>query len=193
MSVLWNKAWRDLRVRPARSLLTLVGIVIGVAGVVAVVMAGRTLAWAQRQAYQHHSQADIAVWVWNADESVVRALEALPGVAAAERRAVAYTRWRAGKRWLDIQLEGIERFEDVRVNQMALLEGRNRPGRFGPGSGAPSPGPADRGARAGRRSAPVDHQRLYPHPLLPRRQHPPPDRGLCARLHRAPLPGHPGG
>jgi len=128
MSVLWNKAWRDLRVRPARSLLTLVGIVIGVAGVVAVVMAGRTLAWAQRQAYQHHSQADIAVWVWNADESVVRALEALPGVAAAERRAVAYTRWRAGKRWLDIQLEGIERFEDVRVNQMALLEGRF-PGR----------------------------------------------------------------
>ncbi|MGB9723069.1 MAG: ABC transporter permease [Chloroflexia bacterium] len=128
MPVLWNKAWRDLRVRPARSLLTLVGILIGVAGVVAVVMAGRTLAWAQRQAYQHHSQADITVWVWNANESDVRALEALPGVAAAERRAVAYTQWRAGDRWLDIQLEGLERFEDVRVNQMTLLEGRF-PGR----------------------------------------------------------------
>ncbi len=128
MSVLWHKAWRDLRVRPARSLLTLVGILIGVAGVVAVVMTGRNLAWAQRQAYQHHSQADLTIWVWNAGESDVRALEALPGVAAAERRAVAYTQWRAGNRWLDIQLEGIERFEDIRVNQMSLLEG-HFPGR----------------------------------------------------------------
>ncbi len=128
MSVLWHKAWRDLRVRPARSLLTLVGILIGVAGVVAVVMTGRGLAWAQRQAYRHHSQADLTAWVWGINESDVRALESLPGVAAAERRAVAYTQWRAGTRWLDIQLEGIERFEDVRVNQMTLLEGRF-PGR----------------------------------------------------------------
>ncbi len=128
MSVLWHKAWRDLRVRPARSCLTLVGILIGVAGVVAVVMTGRSLTWAQHQAYRHHSQADLTTWVWSASESDVRALESLPGVAAAERRAVAYTKWRAGNRWLDIQLEGIERFEDVRVNQMTLLEGRF-PGR----------------------------------------------------------------
>jgi putative ABC transport system permease protein len=128
MPLLMHKAWRDLRVRPARSLLTLAGIVIGVAGVVAIVFAGRALTEAQRRAYQHQSQADVTVWVWNASESVVRALEALPGVAAAERRAVTFTKWRTEVSWLDLQLEGVERFDDVRVNQMEILEGRF-PGR----------------------------------------------------------------
>jgi putative ABC transport system permease protein len=128
MTILLRKAWRDLRVRPARSLLTLVGILIGVAGVVAVVLAGRTFTAAQRRAYQNQSQADITVWVWNADERVVRALAALPGMGAVERRAVAFTKWRSDLQWLDIELEGVEDFENVRVNQMELLEGRF-PGR----------------------------------------------------------------
>lgn len=123
MPLLLRKAWRDLRVRPARSLLTLVGIVIGVAGVVAVVLAGRTLSAAQRRAYQNQSQADIAVWVWNADERVVRALLTLPGVAAAERRAVAYTKWRSDGQWQELELQGIADFEDIRVNQLELLAG----------------------------------------------------------------------
>lgn len=128
MGILLRKAWRDLRVRPVRSLLTILGIVIGVAGVVSVVLTGRALAQAQRRAYQNQSQADATIWVWNAQDSLRRALETLPQVAAAERRAVAFTKWRAGGRWLDIELQGVERFEDVRVNQMELLEGRF-PGR----------------------------------------------------------------
>jgi putative ABC transport system permease protein len=128
MPILLRKAWRDLRVRPARSLLTLIGIVIGVAGVVAVVLAGRTLSAAQRRAYQNQSQADIAVWVWNADERIVRALQSLPGIAAVERRAVAFTKWRSDLQWQEIELEGIQDFENVRVNQMELLEG-HFPGR----------------------------------------------------------------
>lgn len=128
MSIFARKAWRDLRVRPTRSLLTLAGIVIGVAGVVAIVLAGRSLTRAQRQSYQNQTQADVTVWVWNADESLIRALEALPGVATAERRAVTYSKWRSGGRWLDIELQGVERFEDIRVNQTELLEGRF-PGR----------------------------------------------------------------
>ncbi len=128
MPLLLRKAWRDLRVRPTRSLLTLAGIVIGVAGVVALVMAGRTLTAAQRRAYQHQSQADVTIWVWNAGEDIARAVQALPGVAAAERRAVTFTKWRAGGGWLDLQLEGVERFDDVRVNQMELVAG-HFPGR----------------------------------------------------------------
>ncbi len=128
MTILLLKAWRDLRVRPARSLLTLAGIVIGVAGVVAVVLTGRTLTWAQRQAYQDQSQADVTIWVWDADANVVRALAAIPGVAAVERRAVTFTKWRVESRWLDVELQGVEDFADVRVNQMELLQGRF-PGR----------------------------------------------------------------
>lgn len=118
-----KKVWRDLRLRSGRSLLTWAGVAIGVAGIVAITLTSRTLLHAQRQAYQHHSQADITVWVWDADASLVRALEQLPAVAAAERRAVTFSKWRAGGYWMDIELQGVETFADVRVNEMAWLEG----------------------------------------------------------------------
>lgn len=125
MGILLRKAWRDLRVRPARSLLTLVGILLGVSGVVAIVLAGRLLTQAQRRAYQNQSQADIAFWAWNASARLTRALEALPGVAAAERRAVTFTKWRVGEsRWFELELHGLEHPQDVRVNQMEVLQGR---------------------------------------------------------------------
>lgn len=119
-----RKVWRDLRARSGRSFLTWAGVAIGVAGIVAISLTSRTLLRAQRQAYQHHSQADITVWVWDADASLVRALEQLPSVAAAERRAVAFSKWRAGGHWMDIELQGVEAFDRVQVNQMAWLEGR---------------------------------------------------------------------
>ncbi|MGC8873131.1 MAG: ABC transporter permease [Chloroflexia bacterium] len=118
-----RKIWRDLRARPGRSLLTWAGIAIGVAGVVAIALAGRTLVRVQRYAYQHHSQADITVWVWDADEALIRALEQLPTVAEAERRAVTFSKWRIGSYWLDIELQGVESFDTVRVNQMSWIEG----------------------------------------------------------------------
>lgn len=129
MALLLRKAWRDLRVRPLRTGLTLLGITIGVAGVVAIALAGRTFTEAQRRTYQHTSQADVVVWAWDVPESIVRAVEELPGVAAAERRAITYIRWRAGGiAWQEMELQGLEQFDQVRVNQMTLVEGRF-PGR----------------------------------------------------------------
>ncbi len=124
MSLLLNKAWRDLRVRPARSLLTILGIAVGVAGVVAVALAGRGLIRAQRRAYQHQSHADMTVYSWDIGPNVARFLETLPLVEAVERRAVTYAKWRgSGGRWLDIELQGLEDPDAVRVNQMEVLEG----------------------------------------------------------------------
>ncbi len=124
MSLCVRMIWRDLCARPGRSLLTTIAITIGVCGVVAISLAGRLCIQAQRRAYQHHSQADLVAWVWDADESLIRALEQLPAVTAAERRAVAFTKWRFDGPWMDIELQGVEDFEEVRVNQMAWLEGR---------------------------------------------------------------------
>lgn len=124
MTLLLRKAWRDLRLRPARSLLTLVGIVVGVAGVVAVALAGRAFAEAQRQIYRNQTRADIDADVWNLDETTVQAIAALPGVAAAERRAMYWTQWRTQLHWMDLYLLGVEDFADMRVDRTQLLEGR---------------------------------------------------------------------
>lgn len=119
-----RKAYRDLTRRRLRSLLTLGGIVIGVAGMVAIVSTSRNLVAVQRQAYAAASQADAAYWTWNAPATFARAIEGLPNVAAAELRADFFTRWQVGGRWRDIHLIGVEDFGQVRINRMKLVAGR---------------------------------------------------------------------
>ncbi len=124
MSGILRKALRDLVKRKLRSTLTLAGVVIGVAGLVAIVSTGRNLARAQAAAYANSSQADLTYFTWNAPASFQRALLALPNVAAADLRATFYTRWRVGEAWQDVYLVGIEDFRQVTVNRLALRSGR---------------------------------------------------------------------
>lgn len=64
LPILLTKTLRDLRHRTLRSLLTIVGIVIGVAGVVAISYTARNLALAQAAVYADASQYDLAVSAW---------------------------------------------------------------------------------------------------------------------------------
>ena len=61
LPLLLTKTVRDLRHRALRSLLTLLGIVVGVAGVVAISYTARNLAAAQAAVYFDASQYDLAV------------------------------------------------------------------------------------------------------------------------------------
>lgn len=128
MFALVRKAYRDITRRRVRSLLTLLGITIGVAGVVAIVSTGQHLTRAQAAAYADGSQADISMWVWDAPPSIARAVEELPGVTAAELRADQFTRCR----WnvdgqpaaRDVSLYGVQDFNDMQVDRVFLRAGR---------------------------------------------------------------------
>lgn len=124
MSGILRKAYRDLTKRKLRSLLTVAGIVIGVAGIVAIVSTSRNLVRAQEAAYRNASQADVTYWTWNAPSTLKRALEAIPNVAQAELRTALYTKWQVSGVWRDLYLVGIQDFGQVRINKMALREGR---------------------------------------------------------------------
>jgi putative ABC transport system permease protein len=124
MSSILLKAYRDLTRRRLRSLLTLTGIIIGVAGVVAIVSTGRNLAGAQAAAYADASQADLTYATVNAPPGFERALLEIPNVATAELRVTFNTRWRAGGRWEDVYLVGVQDFSEVKVNRMTLREGQ---------------------------------------------------------------------
>ncbi|MDI7277833.1 MAG: ABC transporter permease, partial [Anaerolineae bacterium] len=128
-SGLLRKAVRDLARRPLRSSLTILGIAIGVAGLVAIVSLGQNIAQAQAETYANTSQADLDYWVWNASPGLLRALESVPNVDRAELRASYYTRWRVGSSWRDLELIGIPDFTAITLNQFTIVEGRvPRPG-----------------------------------------------------------------
>ncbi|HOG46809.1 MAG TPA: ABC transporter permease [Anaerolineae bacterium] len=124
MSGLVRKALRDLVRRPLRSLLTIVGIGIGVAGLVAIVSLGENVAQAQADTYANTSQADLDYWVWNAAPGLLRAVAAVPNVERVELRVSYYTKWRVGTSWRDMELIGIPDFGAVQLNQFTIAEGR---------------------------------------------------------------------
>src|ERR1043165_4673566 len=96
------KAVNDIRRRKIRSLLTVVGIFIGVAGIVAIVATARNLEEAQRYNYANASQDDLRWWVWNNTENTEYAVSQLSNVAAVQRRASYATKFRAGPDWFDV-------------------------------------------------------------------------------------------
>ncbi|MGI8588050.1 MAG: FtsX-like permease family protein [Chloroflexia bacterium] len=128
MPITFRKALRDLSKRRLRSLLTIIGIVVGVAGIVAIITTSRNLASAQSQAYNNSSQQDESWSLSNVGEGLVTELRALPNVAAAERRADYDTKWSLGGAWTDVHFTGFEDFEHQQVNTVSLIEGR-WPGR----------------------------------------------------------------
>ena len=124
MRWLWRKAFRDVTRRPARTLLTTLGILIGVAGIVAITATAQGLPKAQEAAFHSSSQAHITVWVDDAPARLERGIENLPNVRAAELRNALYTRWKVRDVWRDVYFIGVPGFARMEVNRLTLLEGR---------------------------------------------------------------------
>lgn len=124
MSISFRKAYRDLTRRRLRSFLTIIGIIIGVAGIVAITSTSKNMTAAQAAAYNNNSQQDMRWGVGWAPSQVKVAIELVPNVAAAELRATYYTKWYATGAWRDILFNGIADFEDMHVNRIDLVEGR---------------------------------------------------------------------
>lgn len=127
MPTLVVKTIRDLRHRALRSFLTLLGIAIGVAGVVAISYTARNLALAQEAVYADSSQADISVGAGDLSPTIRSVLERLPNVTTVEGRVYHFTRIARdpdAARWVDLRLIGIDDFGQMAINQVELLDGR---------------------------------------------------------------------
>jgi len=124
MGALFRKAWRDLIHRPARSLLTILGVGIGVAGLVAIMSTTQNLVYAQQAMFANSAQADLVYWMWNAPPRLDPLLESDPRIRVAELRVVASTRWQEKKRWQDIELVGLDDLGASQVNTFELIQGR---------------------------------------------------------------------
>ena len=83
--MLWRKALKDLAMRRIRTALTVVGILVGVAGLVAIITSAQGFARAQQQAFTTGQRADLAIYLYYAPLSFLRAVERIPGVRVAEQ------------------------------------------------------------------------------------------------------------
>lgn len=128
MLIALRKAYRDLTRRRLRSFLTVLGIVIGVAGLVAITSTSKNMTAAQERAYNNNSQQDMRWWLGQAPDNLLPALAQVSNVAESDLRCTFYTKWYASGAWRDIYFNGIRDFQDMRVNRIDLVEGR-WPGR----------------------------------------------------------------
>jgi putative ABC transport system permease protein len=124
MLIALRKAYRDLTRRKLRSFLTVIGIIIGVAGIVAITSTSKNMAAAQAAAYNNNSQQDMRWWLGIAPDSLLNAVALVPNVDTADMRATYFTKWYATGAWRDINFIGIRDFADMRVNRIDLVEGQ---------------------------------------------------------------------
>lgn len=124
MRVLLRKLIRDLDRRRLRNSLTLIGVVLGVAGVVAIATTSRNLADAQRLTYDSQSQADLVNFTSDLSPTVRDLVSRQDNVRAADSRSVVTTRFSVGNGWENVRINGIEDFRQMRLDVPELSRGR---------------------------------------------------------------------
>lgn len=128
MHVLFRKIQRDIRRRPLRNMLTLFGVILGVAGIVAIAFTTRAIVEAQAETYDNNQQADIVGFTGDLSPTIRDLIERQDDVETADSWTVATTRFDAGEGWNNLRLIGVEEFSGMRLDIVDLVEGRF-PGR----------------------------------------------------------------
>jgi putative ABC transport system permease protein len=128
MVTLLVKALRDVQRRPLRTVLTVTGIMLGVAGLVAINHTGHNLADAQRETYAGARQPDFTVFVSQISPTLTDLVARQDNVQTVDTRMVRTTRTSAGAGWFSTRLIGVEDFQEIVLSEPQLVEGRY-PGR----------------------------------------------------------------
>ncbi len=123
--MLWRKALKDLTVRRVRTALTVLGILIGVAGLVAIITSAQGFARAQQAAFATGQHADFAIYLYDAPLPFLRTVERIPGVGNAELRFNQFGRGRLGERdtLQEIRFIGLRDIRNTLIEAPILTEG----------------------------------------------------------------------
>lgn len=128
MRTLLLKILRDIRGRPLRNALTLLGVVLGVAGIVAISFTARSVSEAQADTYDNSRRADIAGFTGDLSPTIRNLIERQPDVAVVDSRTVVTTMFDAGHGWHNLRFVGVQDFSAMQLDVVDLVEGRF-PGR----------------------------------------------------------------
>lgn len=123
MLTLLRKILRDLTHRRLRNSLTLLGIILGVAGVVAISTTTRAIVDAQRNTYDGSRQADLAGFTGDLPPSSADLIARLDNVAVVDTRSVVFTRFERGDGWENVRLVGLDDFSAMSLDVVELTAG----------------------------------------------------------------------
>ena len=123
MRTLLRKILRDFQQRRLRNALTILGVLLGVTGVVAMSLTVRETAEAQRLTSSSARQADLAVFARGLSSTTLNLVSRQPNVVAAETRSVLFTRFSTGEGWFDIRLTGVDNLTGRTLDVIELVEG----------------------------------------------------------------------
>ncbi len=93
MSMLWRKALADVLRRPIRSMLVIIGIMVGVFGLTAIDVSNAQVMSALNFSADQTSAANITLAVDQVSTSLHSSLAAVPNVAAVQLAQIYHTRW----------------------------------------------------------------------------------------------------
>lgn len=129
MMLYWRFAWRELKQRPSRPILTLLSIVIGVAAVVAVTISSSTSRRAFDQIFQTvagNAALEVSTPVGTTfDEKIVPQLRNVPGVTAVAPLLKRYTLMYMGKRSFRLMALGVDPQHDQAVRGYDIIDGKS--------------------------------------------------------------------
>ncbi|WP_199616108.1 ABC transporter permease [Paenibacillus alkalitolerans] len=130
----WRKMFRDLLSDPGRTLLAVLSISIGVAGVSLIGQTLHTLNRGMAESYEAANPSDAVVFTSGFDGSVLDAVREADGVASAEGRFAASVRMSAldspaAEDWRKVQLVAIDDFSSISSDRLLPEQGSYPPGR----------------------------------------------------------------
>ena len=122
----WRKVAADLWESKTRTILVVASIAVGVFAVGAITSAYVIMSADIDKSYRDVSPANIEIWTDPFDEKLAKAIENIPGVAAAEGRHLAVMRLsNDGEVWQSFNVVALDDFENAAVNRIQILdEGR---------------------------------------------------------------------
>jgi putative ABC transport system permease protein len=123
MTTRWKKAIRDFWQESTRTLLVVIAIAVGISGFAAVLAGYAILTRELNRGYLATNPASATLRTDAADDAMIAAIEATPGVAAAEARRTVSGRIRGTHGWRNLTLFVVKDFARVRVSKINPEQG----------------------------------------------------------------------
>jgi putative ABC transport system permease protein len=124
MSVLIKKVFRDISQRKMRTVLTVIGIAIGIIGLSAINIASSQFKRSLEFSSNITSQPDIQIYTDPTSASLANVIQQQPNVLTVQAQGSIVTRWSLGEDHKLIQVIGITDFANMTINRFKLIEGQ---------------------------------------------------------------------
>ena len=126
LTPLTQKAIGDITRRKLRTLLVVLGIVVGVAGLTAINITAHALTAAFAFSANERATSDVSISLVSVDPSVARQIQALPNVKVVQVQSFYATRWKVSVApgHVNMRIDAYQNLQDVMLFPFQLTSGR---------------------------------------------------------------------